>query len=101
MILRNVEYGKLLNGSGARGFFGDSNIVTGEVCDWGFATFVTKTCTLLPHKGNEKRDCVRTYPEKGLILNAVGLSNPGIDALLKENIWQSLDSPFIVSVDLS
>jgi len=98
MKLRGVDYGKLVNGSGARGFFGDSNIITGETCDWGYATFVTKTCTLLPNKGNETRDCIRTYPEKGLVLNAVGLSNPGIDALLKKGVWQSFNSPFIVSV---
>lgn len=64
----------------------------------GLFTSVIKTLTLKPTQGNPKWQCVRLIP--GGVVNAVGLTNPGIDWWCKE-IGPSVDSkkiPLIASI---
>jgi dihydroorotate dehydrogenase len=84
-------YKKVYCSSGGRGFYGE-----GYWWHWFFKIFllylgaglITKTITLDPREGNMKLsphgkmlqwfpDCVKVYPWLGLVVNAVGLSNPG------------------------
>ena len=43
-------------------------------------------------------DCIRVKPLRGLVLNSVGLSNPGLSQLLLEGKWQERTSPFFISI---
>ena len=97
MRLRGVEWGHVLNASGARGFAGegywfhDLSRLVGLRYDG--STFVTKTTTLMPRAGNmwlddDHRplalvpDCIVVRPMAGVVLNAVGLSGPGAKEVL-------------------
>jgi dihydroorotate dehydrogenase len=75
-------------------------------------TFVAKTTTLSPRQGNMPRQNDGIRPKEwfprciyltvrtwlmGVVLNAVGLSGPGVLALLKSYVWQRLTEPFIIS----
>ena len=98
MKLRGVEFGPTFNASGARGFAGEGYWFHKLAFGWPDftgATFVSKTSTLAPRTGNMKLrpaycgygpverfpDCVVAKPLKGIVLNAVGLSGPGLAAL--------------------
>jgi dihydroorotate dehydrogenase (NAD+) catalytic subunit len=115
MILDGVEYGNVLNASGARGFYGEGypfhRYVPGLNYDG--STFVAKTATWSSRLGNMmldgdlrprhfKPDCIKVYPLKGVVLNAVGLSNPGIDSLCFrwKKLWGrgSVGMPWMVSI---
>jgi len=72
------------------------------------ATFVAKTTTLNQRAGNMPLDksfrpkelkpkCIKVYPLKGVIINAVGLSGPGAKVLLDTGRWQKLIEPFFIS----
>lgn len=73
------------------------------------STFVAKTTTLRPRKGNMplREDgitpeelfpkCVKIYFRKGVVLNAVGLSGPGAESLFKDGRWQKIKKPFFIS----
>lgn len=113
MKLRGIEFGNVLGASGVQGFFGDDYWFHGAMKPFGLnfsgMTFVSKTATLLPRKGNMRlteqyrpRDilpaCIKVKPFKGLMLNSVGLSNPGIGLLLGTGRWQSRTEPFLISV---
>lgn len=114
MKLMGVEYGNLWNSSGARGFFGDEDEywyhkywrVAGM--NWNGYTFVAKTTTFLSRIGNMPLDshwrpsercprCIVVKPVKGVVLNAVGLSGPGLSRLLHTNKWQHRTEPFVIS----
>ena len=97
MKLRGVDYGAVFNASGARGFGGEGYWFHGPLrplgLDYGGATFVSKTSTLEPRAGNmpldvrgqplaRRPDCIVVKPFRGVALNAVGLSGPGLRALV-------------------
>lgn len=101
MLVRGIDFGHVLNASGARGFFGEGywfhRLIPG--LDYSGSTFVAKTTTLYQRAGNmplradwRPRElvpkCVVVKPLKGVALNSVGLSGPGINPLLVE--WKRL-----------
>lgn len=113
MKLCRVDFRNIFAASGALGFFGEGYWPhkiwdpTGKILQQ--ITFVSKTATLLPREGNmpltrhyTPRDwfpeCIKAKPSRGLMLNAVGLSNPGIHALLNTGKWQEIKKPFFISI---
>lgn len=109
--------------SGVNGFFGITKLfeylyqriyqfIPGY--DFSGSVFVAKTVTLNPRKGNTALwfgfKIKSFYPKsiwvsiksfyKGYMLNAVGLSNPGLEAILKEEFWQIRDDFFHISIQL-
>ncbi len=103
MLVRGIDFGHVLNASGARGFFGEGywfhRFLPG--LDYSGSTFVSKTTTLHSRAGNmplgadhRPREivpkCVVVKPFKGVALNSVGLSGPGVNPLLIE--WKRLAS---------
>jgi dihydroorotate dehydrogenase (NAD+) catalytic subunit len=110
LTLRGVTFERVFNASGARGFRREGYWFhrLGLGPDFDGATFVTKTTTLSPRAGNmpldeEWRpqarfpDCVIVKPFKGVVLNAVGLSGPGIEALIDPWLG-SLVEPSVISI---
>jgi dihydroorotate dehydrogenase (NAD+) catalytic subunit len=98
MRLRGVEWGHVLNASGARGFTGEGywfhELLQPLGLRYGGSTFVTKTTTLMRRPGNMPLDedsqplalwpdCIVVKPWSGVVLNAVGLSGPGAKEILK------------------
>jgi len=100
--------------SGVDGFFGEgSNRFSPFFKGLGFSfkgsTFVSKTATIEPRQGNMLRgsdnllprdlfpDCVVIKFRGGHMLNCVGLSNPGLEWLLKQMHWQCMKEPLFVS----
>lgn len=73
-------------------------------------TFISKTATFYPCKGNMPLrpnlqpvelfpSCIKAYPFKGAILNSVGLSNPGLIEVLNANPeWSLRKEPFVISI---
>lgn len=122
MILNGLEFGYLFWASGAVNFFGEGwwydkylNLVPGYSSRG--ITETGKTVTLESRLGSEKNgesgnmvlndhyqtkkwlpDCVKIYWLKGLALNAVGLSGPGLAVLLEKGFWQVSSHPFIISL---
>lgn len=106
-----VEFGHVFNSSGARNFYTEGYPFHRWIPGLSYArcTFIAKTTTLLPREGNMpletngnmptefKPDCIRVYPWKGVVLNAVGLSGPGANLLLMIGIWQVIAKPFLLS----
>jgi dihydroorotate dehydrogenase (NAD+) catalytic subunit len=112
LILNGVDYGRAWCASGARSFFAEGwpfHRWLGPLApDFTGSTFVAKTTTLGPRAGNMPlRDdlmprercprCIRINFRRAAVLNAVGLSGPGLDALLADGRWQALDRPFVLS----
>lgn len=110
MKLRGIDWGNVFNASGARGFFGEGywfhKVWKPLGLNYDGATFVAKTTTLEPRKGNmlldEKHrpaklvpDCIVVKPWKGVVLNSVGLSGPGAYNLISD--WAKLPGRFFVS----
>src|SRR5208282_391343 len=102
--LRGIDFGNVFNASGARGFHGEGywfhRLWRPFGLDYAGSTFVAKTTTLMPRMGNMPidesgkpvgmlPDCIVVKPAAGVVLNAVGLSGPGILALTEA--W--LDHP--------
>jgi dihydroorotate dehydrogenase len=114
MKLRGIDFGRAWYASGVGGYFGEGYPWHRWLRPFGLdlraATIVSKTATLKPKKGNLKYkkdgltpatmfpDCVIVKWRKGVTLNAVGLSNPGLKALLDMNRWQQLTEPFFISL---
>lgn len=113
MKLRGIDFGNVFGASGVQGFFGEGywfhNLWRPFGLNFTDATFVAKTATLLPRKGNmpltshyTPKDlfprCVRVRLGRGAVLNSVGLSNPGINALLNTGNWQKRTKPFLISI---
>ncbi len=97
MEMRGVEWGHVFNASGARGFQREGywfhRLARLAGLRYDGATFVTKTTTLMPRKGNMELDdahrpahlvpdCIVVKPLQGVVLNAVGLSGPGGKVLI-------------------
>lgn len=114
MKLRGIDFGNILGASGVQGFFGEGYwfhklLSSPERRRFERITFVSKTVTLNPHVGNMRLSqrftpagpfplCIRAKPWRGAMLNAVGLSNPGISALLNDGRLQKRTEPFFISV---
>ncbi len=111
MKLRGIDFGNVLGASGVQGFFGEGywfhKLWHWFGLDFTGMTFVTKTATLKPRKGNMSLTknytpknpfprCVKVKLRRGVMLNSVGLSNPGLSALL--NKWQRRTEPFFISI---
>lgn len=113
MQLRGIDFGPVLDASGVEGFFGEGWWYDKFLYPFGLnfkgCTFVAKTTTLLPRKGNLplkedgitpkglKPKCVKINFFKGIILNAIGLSGPGARALFEDGRWQKRRNPFFLS----
>lgn len=127
MKLRGIEFGNVLGASGGQGLFGEGYLHHRLLGPFGpkfdGCTFVAKTTTLNGRMGNMpmREDgitprefmprCilpnfsrVKNIPIsirmflKGLMLNAVGLSGPGVEFLLDTGRWQDLTETFFLSV---
>lgn len=113
MKLRGIEFGNVLGASGVQGFFGEGywfhNAWHQLGLDFSGMTFVSKTVTLLPSEGNMPLTsrhtpkewiprCVKVLPLSGVMVNAVGLSNPGLEAVLHTGRWQARKEPFLISI---
>ncbi|MFA5935496.1 MAG: hypothetical protein WC787_01415 [Patescibacteria group bacterium] len=114
MHLRGINYGHVIASSGTRGFF-DEGYTYHKLPIWKGgaehlkqATFVAKTVTLHENVGNmpltwtyQPRDfmpkCIVVKPFEGAVLNAVGLSNFGIKAMLADKRWQERTDNFFIS----
>lgn len=111
MKLQGIDFGPVWDASGARGWFGEGYWFH-RVCpglSFRGSAFVSKTTTLFSREGNMplkgKRwgpkawlpRCVYVKPVGGVVLNAVSLSGPGLDALLDTWRWQELRKPFLIS----
>ena len=113
MKLRGIDFGNILGGSGVQGFFGEGYWFHKLWRPFGLnfegMTFVSKTATVIPREGNMplNRDwtpksifpaCIKVRPLEGVMLNSIGLSNPGLKALLDSRKWQKRKSPFLISI---
>ena len=112
MLLKGIEFGRVLVASGAQGFFGEGywyhDWFKPIGLDFGGATFVAKTTTVYGKIGNMALHddftpkelfpkCMVVNPVAGIALNAVGLSGPGAHMLLETDKWQNLKKPFFLS----
>ena len=112
MRLRGIDFGHVLDASGARAFFGEGypyhRLLRPIGLNFRGSTFVAKTTTVAPRVGNMPlRDdlaprerlprCIVVKWWKGIALNAVGLSGPGAAALLADGRWQRRSEPFFLS----
>ncbi len=113
MRLRKIDFGNILGASGVQGFFGEGYRFHKPWKSFGLdfngMTFVSKTATLQERAGNMPLnqdytpidlfpDCVRAKPFKAVMLNSVGLSNPGLGKLLDTGKWQRREKPFFISI---
>ncbi len=113
MKLQSIEFGNVLGASGVQGFFGEGywfHRVLGPFGpNFSNMTFVSKTATLNSCKGNmllkqnhSPRDwfpsCIKAQPLGGIMLNSVGLSNPGLRTLLETSKWFKSTEPFFISI---
>lgn len=109
--VRGVDFGRVWDASGVRGFFGDGywfhRLPVGPRFQG--STFVSKTTTLDPRRGNmgEKRAwwipskiypaCVEIRFNRGVVLNSVALTGPGARSLFDARRWQQRNKPFMLS----
>lgn len=112
MQLHGVEYGNVYNTSGARNINGSGwrhdPFIPGK--SWKGSTFVARTVTAEPHEGNltfkddgiTTRDlfpkCIKVYWRIPATLNAVKLTNPGLEYVLDQGWWQQWTDPFGISL---
>jgi dihydroorotate dehydrogenase len=115
MKLRGIEFGCVFDASGSRNFFGDGwkcyekyyKKIPGYTTNG--TTLISKTVTYLPTAGNMPidnnlqplefcPDCIRVNYVKCFVLNAVALTNPGLENLLARNVWQNMEKPFVISI---
>jgi dihydroorotate dehydrogenase len=113
--LRGINFGNALLASGAANFFKQRpwwfrkyvQLIPGANDDG--ATHASKTSVLLSRKGNMKLEknlqpkewfpkCIRIYWRQRFVMNAVGLSGPGFEALLEAGLWQQMPKPFLISI---
>lgn len=112
--LKGVDFRNVIIASGTLNFFGQGwrfHKLYRYIPGFSFnnATFVAKTCTYDYNEGCMKLnnnlqpiyflpDCIKVYFLKGVVLNAVKLSNPGMRSLLWLNKWQKLRENFFLSI---
>lgn len=110
LVLHGVDYGPVQSASGAQGWFGEGYWFHRWIpgLNWSGCTFVSKTTTLYSRKGHMALDtqgrskewlpkCIVVKPWKGVVLNSVGLSGPGAEALVAMGEWQKQEKPFFLS----
>lgn len=111
MILRGINFGKVLGASGVQGFFGEGywfHHVPFFGPNFKESTFVAKTTTLEPRHGNMPLNsayrpkewlpkCIVVNRKHDVALNAVGLSGPGAEPLFETERWQPITRPFMFS----
>lgn len=111
MVLHDIDFGNVFGASGVQGFFGEGywfHRIPFRRPDFSGSTFVAKTTTLYPRSGNMPLNkkfwpkhwfpsCIKAR-WNGTMLNAVGLSGPGLRALLATGNWQSRTEPFFISL---
>lgn len=111
-IMRGTDFGKIWCASGTRGFFGEGYWFH-HINPFLFAlkqtTFVAKTITLNSNTGNMQLqadtwqpkewfpNCIKFNISKGIALNAIALSNFGIEAALATGNWGDIEEPFMLS----
>ncbi len=118
MLLRTIDFGPCLDATGVRGFSKRGywfHRIFWFWYDFSGSTLVKKTATLFPTEGNmpllgpEKGYGPREWKPKsiwitpvswirGIVLNAVGLSNPGLDALIANGYMEYSEEPYLISV---
>ncbi|MCX6766103.1 MAG: hypothetical protein NT136_04060 [Candidatus Moranbacteria bacterium] len=115
MKLRGVEFGNIFGASGSMNFFKDGwpydkyfKFIPGYTMDG--ITHISKTATLLETIGNmpinketlqpldKLPDCIYVDFLRSFVLNAVELTNTGLDDLISRNIWQQMTKNFVISV---
>lgn len=116
MKLRGIEFGYIFGASGSMNFFGDGwkkydkyyKFIPGYTME--NITHISKTATLPETIGNmpidrktlqpldKHPDCVYVDFLKPFALNAVGLTNTGLDDLISRNVWQQTTESFVISV---
>ena len=112
MELRGIDFGHVLDASGVRGWFGEGHPFHRWIpfgLSFAGSTFVAKTTTLEPRDPNGalardglttrvlRQPCVHVNWRRGVVLNALGLPGPGIEALLATGRWQRRTEPFFLS----
>lgn len=114
VILKGVNFGKCFISAGTLNFFGEGWRMPHKFYELlpGFnftgTTFISKTTTIDAREGNMrlKEDlqpkelfprCIKAYPSKKIMLNAVGLSGPGAEHLFRLGKWQAKKEPFFIS----
>lgn len=112
MELRGIDFGHVLDASGVRGWFGEGHPFHRWIpfgLSFAGSTFVAKTTTLQPRDPNGalardglttrvlRQPCVRVDWRRGIVLNALGLPGPGLEALLATGRWQRRTEPFFLS----
>lgn len=112
MELRGIDFGHVLDASGVRGWFGEGHPFHRWIpfgLSFAGSTFVAKTTTLEPRDPNGalardglttrvlRQPCVRVDWRRGIVLNALGLPGPGLEALLDDGRWQRRTEPFFLS----
>lgn len=110
-----APFGPVWGASGVENFFGVDEgypfhkwfgMIPGF--DFRGMTFVAKSTTVEPRAGNMPLDgnlmpvewkppCIRVNFSKAAVLNAVGLSGPGAEALFAADKWQKRTQPFFLS----
>ena len=110
LVLQGINFGPVIMASGMNNYLGEGYPFHRCIpwLDFSRLTFVAKTPTLKPRKGNMpligtmpkkfKPDCIKVYPFRGggIVLNAVDLSGPGLGALLETGVWQKMTKPFFI-----
>lgn len=105
----SFDFGRCWGAAGVQGFFGNGywfHKIPFRKPDFSGMTFVSKTATLHPRQGNLKKgwkelllpSWARIKPFSGHTLNAMGLPNSGIKALLETGKWQQREKPFFISI---
>jgi dihydroorotate dehydrogenase len=114
MKLRGIEFGPVIGASGVNGWYGEGypyhrllHLVPGFTFEG--VTLTAKTTTLEKRAGNMplrkdgitpreiKPASIIVRPGAGVVLNAVGLSGPGLQFLLDLGRWQKIEKPFLLS----
>lgn len=115
MKLRGIEFGYVFVASGGSNFFFNGwsydkvyRHIPGYTLEG--VTHITKTATLPALPGNmplnyetlqpvdKFPDCIYVNFWKCFVVNAVGLSNTGLEDLARRNIWQQMQENFIISI---
>jgi len=118
MIIREIDFGNILGASGVQGFKGDGSEYPHHKIpffrpDFTGMTFVAKTVTLNERTTENGANmdinssslrpkelfpkCIWINWTKKAVLNAVGLTNIGIERMLARGYWQKRTSPFFIS----
>ena len=105
VMIKDVNFGRIFCGAGAMGVYGEGYwfhyiLRIFFLINFNSITLVTKTLTFHPIEGNLnnrfKPKCIKVYFGKNAILNAVGLTNPGISEALVA--LRNRESNFFISI---